>query len=142
MSAQHDFLTSPASLEQFLADWEAGVLPRRQWTHAAHVAVGACYAVRYGASAFEHTRTGIRRYNQSVGTVNGMDSGYHETLTRFWSMVLAKALTGATDPWSAACRAFEMFGDERNLHTRHYSLDVVRSAHARQTWVPPDLQSL
>ena len=140
--AKHDFLASPASLEAFLAAWEAGVLPKTQWTHAAHVAVGACYTVRFGVSAFEHTRTGIRRYNEAVGTVNGPDSGYHETLTRFWSLILAGALNEVTDPWAAACKAVDLFGEERSLHTRYYSYDVVRSAHARQTWVPPDLQPL
>ena len=94
--AKHDFLTSPAFLEQFLDSWEAGTLPKPQWTHAAHVAVGACYTVRFGASALEHTRAGIRRYNEAVGTVNGPDSGYHETLTRFWSIMLGKALVEST----------------------------------------------
>ena len=28
------------ALENFIAQWEAGVLPKAQWTHAAHVAVG------------------------------------------------------------------------------------------------------
>ena len=138
----HDFLTSPASLEAFLAAWEAGVLPKPQWTHAAHVAVGACYTVRFGASAFERTKAGIRRYNEAVGTVNGPDSGYHETLTRFWSLILANALTGVTEPFAAAFKAVELFGEERSLHTRYYSFDVVRSTHARQAWVPPDLQPL
>jgi len=140
--AKHDFLTSPAFLEQFLDSWEAGTLPKPQWTHAAHVAVGACYTVRFGASALEHTRAGIRRYNEAVGTVNGPDSGYHETLTRFWSLVLAKALVGVDDPWSTACKAVALFGEERSLHTSYYSFDVVRSTHARQTWVPPDLQPI
>ena len=142
MSAKHDFLTSHASLEAFLISWEAGVLPKPQWTHAAHVAVGSCYTVRFGDSAFERTAAGIRRYNEAVGTVNGPDSGYHETLTRFWSLILAKALVGATGPWPAACKAVELFGEERSLHTRYYSFDVVRSPHARQTWIPPDLQAL
>jgi hypothetical protein len=142
MSAQHDFLTSPASFAQFLVAWEASTLPKAQWTHAAHVAVGACYVVRFGASALERTRDGIRRYNEAVGTVNGPSSGYHETLTRFWSLVLAKAVAGMDDPFDAARQAVQLFGDERGLHTRYYSFDVVASAHARREWVAPDLRQL
>jgi len=142
MPLQQDFLTSSDSLAQFLAAWEAGTLPKAQWTHAAHVAVGACYVVRFGASAFERTSAGIRRYNEAVGTVNGPSSGYHETLTRFWSLVLAKAVAGMDDPFAAAVRAVALYGEERGLHIRYYSFDVVASTHARQNWVPPDLQAV
>jgi len=139
---KHDFLTSPASLDQFLAAWESGTLPKPHWTHAAHVAVGAYYTVRFGKDAFTHMRAGIRRYNESVGTLNSPASGYHETLTRFWSLVIAKALAGETAPWVAASKAVALFGEERTLHTRYYSFDVVRNTIARQSWVPPDLQEI
>ncbi len=142
MPVQHDFLTSPASLAQFIADWEAGILAKAQWTHAAHVAVGACYGVRFGTSAFERMRDGIRRYNEAEGTVNGPSSGYHETLTRFWSLVLAKAVAGIDDPFNAVTKAVTLYGEQRSLHTRYYSFDLVASTYARQNWVPPDLQPL
>ena len=139
---EHSFLSTPVAFEQFIAAWEAGTLPKAHWTHAAHVAVSACYTVRFGDSAFNHTKAGIIRYNESVGTINGPDSGYHETLTRFWSTLIGQHLTGISDPWPAACSAVEQFGEARTLHTLYYSFDVVRSTEARRTWIPPDLRGL
>src|SRR5580698_7392010 len=40
-------LESREALDEFIARWEAGTLPKVQWTHAAHVAVGTYYAVCY-----------------------------------------------------------------------------------------------
>jgi hypothetical protein len=139
---EHAFLSSRPAFEQFVAAWEAGTLPKPQWTHAAHVAVSACYTVRFDESAFDSMKAGILRYNEAVGTINGPDSGYHETLTRFWSTLIARHLQGITDPWQAACRAVEQFGEGRTLHTLYYSFDVVRSLEARRAWTPPDLRSL
>jgi hypothetical protein len=66
----YDFLATPESFGRVLADWEAGTLPKPMRTHAAHVALGACYTVRYGAQAFVHIKHGILRYNAAVGTAN------------------------------------------------------------------------
>lgn len=137
-----DWLGSADAFAAFVAQWEQGTLPRPAWTHAAHVAVGACYAVRYGADALRHTREGIRRYNAAVGTANTDSSGYHETLTVFWTRVLSAAVAGESDEWRAACRAVRDFGEARDLHARYYGFDVVRSVKARRAWIEPDLVSL
>ena len=136
----YDFIASREAFQQFVAAWEAGTLPKTQWTHAGHVAIGAYYAVCYPGAAFQLTKKGILRYNEAVGTANSDTSGYHETLTRFWANVLAKLADAVTDPWKAACEAVERFGEERDLHHLYYSFDVVRNTVARRTWVPPDLE--
>lgn len=135
----YDFLDSREAFREFVAAWETGVLPKASWTHAAHVAVAACYAVRYGGEAFERTRNGIIRYNESTGTANSDTSGYHETLTRLWASVIARFVAGSADPWKAAMAAVRRFGEDRDLHRLYYSFDVVRSTEARRAWVPPDL---
>lgn len=81
----YDSLASGEAFAEFLAAWEAGTLPKARWTHAAHIAVGACSTVRYPDSAFERIKNGILRYNAAVGTENSETSGYHETLTRLWA---------------------------------------------------------
>jgi GNAT superfamily N-acetyltransferase len=138
---KHTFLSSPEAFADFVAAWEAGTLSKPQWAHAAHVAMGACYAVQYRASAFERIRAGIIRYNEAVGTENTDTAGYHETLTRLWAGVLAKFVrdNGFADPWKAACTAAEKFGENRELHRAYYTFDIVRSVQARRTWIPPDL---
>ena len=51
-------------------------------THAAHVAMAACYCLRYDKrTALERARDRTRNHNTSIGTENTEDAGYHETLT-------------------------------------------------------------
>ena len=135
----HAFLESPQALDAFVAAWESCTLPKSEWTHAAHVAVCAYHAARSPATVLETMRDGIRRFNDAVGTPNTDSSGYHETLTRFWCMVILEAITGIADPWRAACVAVERFGERRDLHRSFYSFDVVRSVEARRAWIAPDL---
>jgi hypothetical protein len=134
----YDFLASREAFAEFLAGWEAGTLPKARWTHTAHIAVGACYTVRYPDSAFERIKNGILRYNAAVGTKNSEMSGYHETLTRLWANVLAKVVHGFADPWEAACVAVAKLGGARDLPQLHYSFDVIGSREARRNWIPPD----
>lgn len=141
-SPTHPWLSSPAALGVFIDAWERATLPKAQWSHAAHVAVAACYHVRHGEAAFARIREGIIRYNIAVGTPNSDTRGYHETLTRFWATVIAQAVAGIDDEWRAACEAVERFGHARDLHTRHYGFDVVGSVAARRGWVAPDLAPL
>lgn len=84
-------------------------------------------------------RRGIKRHNAAVGTADTPDSGYHETLTRFWIRILSLRLGGYSDPWLAARHAVESFGEDRNLHRLYYSFEVVKDRAARAAWVPPDL---
>jgi hypothetical protein len=135
----HSFLDSAESFARFLADWETCVLPKAAWTHAAHVAAGAAYVVRYGPEAFGRMKNGILAFNEAVGTANTETSGYHETLTRMWIDVLREAVDGASDPWRAACHAVALYGHRSGLYREYYSFDVVASAEARRTWVAPDL---
>ncbi len=138
----YPWLDSAVVFREFVAAWESGTLPKEAWTHAAHVAVGACYALRHGPDALDRTREGILRYNTAVGTPNTDTSGYHETLTRFWAELLAAEVSGETDEWQAAARAVARYGEDRDLHTLHYGFDVVRSVDARRAWVAPDLAPL
>lgn len=142
LALSYPWLASAEAFQAFVAGWETGTLPKPEWTHAAHVAVGACYAVRHGAAALDRTRDGIKRYNAAVGTANTETSGYHETLTRFWAEVLAVEVAGQADEWQAAKRAVARYGEDRDLHGLYYGFDVVRSVEARRGWVAPDLAAL
>ena len=134
------FLDSRESFDAFVKAWEAGQLPRAAWTHEAHLAVGACYVVRHGSSAVDELRRGIKRHNAAVGTPDTATSGYHETLTCFWTGVVSRLVKGISDPWLAARRAVETVGQARDLHRLYYTFDVVRDEKARASYVPPDLE--
>lgn len=142
LALSYPWLASAEAFQAFVAAWEAGTLPKHEWSHAAHVAVGACYALRHGDAALDRTREGILRFNAAVGTANTDTSGYHETLTRFWAEVLAAEVAGQASEWQAAKRAVARFGEDRDLHGLYYGFDVVRSVDARRAWVAPDLAPL
>jgi len=136
---QYRFLFSREEFEHFVSLWEAGTLPRSEWNHAAHVAIGAHYAAQDRSTAFERIKRGILRYNAATCVANTPGSGYHETLTCLWAGIVAKAVDGIQDSFVAARFAVERFGEERDLHHLYYSFDVVRDPMARQSWIAPDL---
>jgi hypothetical protein len=132
-------------IDDFLAAFESGTLPKERWTHAAHLLTGACYVHRLGQStAIHHMRTCVRRYNEAVGGKNTATSGYHETITVFWIKVLEALLRHAQPiarPQFAAL-AVERFASQRDLFRRFYDFDVVASIEARAEWIPPTREEI
>jgi hypothetical protein len=139
----YPFLESGELLETFVHDWASGVLPKSAWTHAAHVGVTGYHAYDHDpAAVFAEMKRGILHFNTCTGVVNGRDSGYHETLTHFWSDRIASAVryAGPGSRLEAARSAVRLFGEDRDLPSLFYSFDVVQDRRARAEWVPPDVQ--
>lgn len=140
-----EHLASPKALDDFLRRFEEGALPKAEWTHGAHVALAASYLFASPgfviAPVLPRVRERIRFFNLSVGGANTETSGYHETLTRFWLLIVAAHLreNPPSTRLAAAQSAVAAFGEARSLHTRYYSGDVVKDTAARQTWREPDL---
>jgi hypothetical protein len=138
-----DFLRSEAELSRFVAEWRAGTLPKSEWTHVAHVAVAACHLFdRPQDKALEEIRAGIIHYNACVGTANTDHSGYHETLTCFWTSLIAGWLSTVTVSSRLALvrAAIRRFGGDSSLFRSYYSFDVVKDIRARREWIAPDRQ--
>jgi hypothetical protein len=94
--------------------------------------------------ALARLREAIRAYNEATGVVNGPDSGYHETVTRFYVHVVARFLAGMDPAGSIEVQAaalVEALG-ARDLPLRHWSRERLFSVEARRGWVEPDLQAL
>ena len=86
--------TSDAQLDDFVARFRERTLPKSEWTHAAHLSVGAWHVHRYGVEeAVNRLRQGIRALNDSHGTANTDSSGYHETITRAYAHLIAEFLS-------------------------------------------------
>ena len=137
----HPFLESDLALDHFFHQWQSGNLPKSSWTHAAHVAVATCLAFDHAPErALELTRSGIIHHNESVGTANTETSGYHETLTRFWSAIIGEAVRAGNFPTRLAAvrHTVEKFGNDRGAFRPFYSFDVVNDRRARREWIPPD----
>jgi hypothetical protein len=136
------FLGSEDALADFLRTWETGRLSKQAWTHAAHVAVAACYAFEHDLeTTFARMKMGIIRHNECVGTANTETNGYHETLTRFWAGEICELVQagGSRSRLEAVRAAVEKFAQDRDRFRRFYSFDVVGDKRARREWVPPDV---
>jgi glutathione S-transferase len=131
---------SAAEIEALAVAFEAGSLPRPQWTHAAHLAVALWTLSRLPFDqALAHLRERIRAYNAATGTPNTDSSGYHETLTRWFLREVADHHARHADlllPQSL----------ERLLHSplaspaaplRVYARHRLWSVEARRGWVEP-----
>ena len=125
-------------VEQF----EKGVLPKEQWTHTAHFIMAAWYCIRVPLPlAVEKIREGIKRYNVSVGGANTDSSGYHETVTLFYTTTIAHYLVTAgisalTDE-TISVFLQQPFLEKDHIH-QFYSKELLKSVKARRGWVEPD----
>jgi hypothetical protein len=130
-----------AEIEYFIARFEDCSLPKSEWTHGAHLVMALWYLVRHGRDeATRNIKSGIQRYNQSLGNV----TGYHETITLAWIAVieqfLARQSRSAPISRLAACLLAQC--GEKDYLLRFYSRDLLFSSDARSRWVPPDRLAL
>jgi hypothetical protein len=133
----------PAALASRFAEL---MLPKDEWTHAAHLTVGLWHVDRYGAAeALTRLRSGIRRLNESHGNVNTSTSGYHETITAAYVTLLAAYLEACPPGLSLAARVERLLAGPlaaRDTLFTFYSRERLMSIDARAQWVEPDLGPL
>jgi hypothetical protein len=134
-----------AELEDLVRRFTECTLPKAEWTHAAHLAVGLWHVSRYGRDeALARLRASISRLNESHGTVNSATGGYHETVTRAYVQLLA-AFAARHDAMTDAQRVTALLADplaEKQALLRFYSRQRLDSATARLGWAAPDLEPL
>ena len=138
---------APASsaTDRLAAAFVACTLPAAEWTHEAHLRVGLWHRLRMPAEASLDTlRDRIRRYNESLGNENTDTDGYHETITRFY-VILIDRFVAAAD----VTRDIDQLADDliahlgfRGLPLDYYSSDRLFSVEARRAWLAPDLAAL
>jgi len=135
---------SVAEIETRMEDFEACRIPREEWTHSAHLTMALWYLHRYPADvAVERIRTGIQRYNQATHDPKQPSTGYHETITLFWTAILRQHMneTGEQDLLRLANR-LAVDRAHKDLVFEYYSRELLFSDTARVEWVPPDLKPL
>ena len=148
MSKAVDGVTSlaEADLQDLAARFAAATIPKAEWTHAAHLAVGLWHVDRYGPEeALTRLRAGIRRLNDTHGTLNSATSGYHETVTRAYVVVFADLLAVGAPAMPLAERLRAVLEGPlgaRDLLLNYYSRPKLVSPRARESWEEPALRPL
>ena len=80
-----------AEINALIDRFEKQELPKVEWTHEAHLVMAIWYMTHYDAKeALDRCRVNITLHNESVGTPNTDDEGYHESITKFWLWVAGK----------------------------------------------------
>lgn len=121
-------------------------LPRAEWTHEAHLAATTYLLLRRRDVDLDARLPDlIRRYNESVGGVNGDTSGYHETITRLFLHGVRLFLrdADASQPPHALVNALlQSPMGQRDWPLRFYSPELLFSVEARRGFVAPDVAPL
>lgn len=129
---------------EFVARFEACGIPLEEWTHRAHLRVAWTYLGRHGLEgATERMRAGILRFNASKGIEDGLDRGYHETLTVAWLRILDATMR----VHGAEADATAFLDRHTQLHSKallrlFYTRDRILSWDAKRRFVEPDLAPL
>jgi hypothetical protein len=140
--------TTPSTLDPpaLAARFVALTLVKQEWTHAAHLTVGAWHVDRHGAAAaLPLLRERIRRLNESHGNVNTATAGYHETITAAYVTLIAAYLEACPPGLPLATRIERMLAGPlaaRDVLLTFYSRERLMSTEARAEWVEPDLLPL
>jgi len=133
-------------IDDLAARFRAALVPHAEWTHRAHLTVGAWHVHHHGADeALAMLRTGIRALNDAHGTPNSATRGYHETITRAYVTLLAEALAAfpaATPLAERVAHILESPIAERDVLFRFWSRDLLMAPAARAAWIAPDLAPL
>lgn len=130
------------SASELLAAFEAGTIPREEWNHRAHLTMSLWYILDYGPDrGATRIREGLLRYNRLQGIEQTADSGYHETLTRFYIWLVQRFVV-TSDPGRSRLELLDELCDRYgslDYPLRYYSREHLSSWEARTTWVAPDL---
>lgn len=128
---------------QLVAGFEDCTLPKEEWTHAAHFVMALWYCTTLPLpAAIQQIRNGIIKYNVIIGGKNTDTSGYHETITVFFTTrvsdyVLTNGITSLTD--EVITEFLQQPFLEKDYIYRYYSRELLESRDARLSWASPDL---
>ncbi len=130
---------------KFIEEFSNRTLEISKWTHEAHILVALWHNWHYEFDiAFEMVKGEIILYNESVGTPNTDESGYHETLTKFWMMYTKNILS--EKHYSSLKEAYSYFNTEVNFNKeiplQYYTKDVLFSVKARKEWINGNLKEI
>jgi|SRR5579864_3437922 hypothetical protein len=111
-----------------------------EFTHARHLTVACWYlSTLPPEAALVRMRDGLLRFTAHHGK-----HGYHETLTRFWMLLLEGFLAGqpSTAPIMDRVNCAVEHVEHKEIVFEYYSRERVASETAKREWVEPDLRAL
>lgn len=130
--------------EDLLRRFEACELSTEEWHHREHVRLAYIYLLRLPfPQALDRMRAGLKALNVAQNVPEGIDRGYHETLTQGWMHLMHCALC----EFGAGENSEAFLDKHTHLLARRamlffYSRDHIMSWEAKAQFVEPDLAPL
>jgi hypothetical protein len=136
--------------DEFLTAFETVSLPRKEWTHEAHVRMAWLYLSRHPfPMAVERARQGIRKLNEEFIRKDRLrcgpprrSMGYHDTITVAFVTLIASRFQPAEDFPTFRDRNHDLMDRTLSALHLHYSPERLSSTDARAAFVEPDRQPL
>lgn len=132
--------------KKIISGFNDQTLPKSEWTHEAHLVVGLWHTFSFSnLEALNLMRKKIKAYNETTGTENSENSGYHETITRFWLVISRHFIEQNPDitDFEELCNQFLISKwTGRQLAFEYYSQEKLFSVRGRLNWLEPDLKTL
>jgi hypothetical protein len=130
--------------ETLLTQFEATTWPLKEWHHRQHIKIAYLYLRQHPFEvAAQKMRAGLLAYNAANQVPDGLDRGYHETMTQVWMRLVYLTICEFGPSESA-----DAFVDKHTqlLSKRaalfFYSRDRIMSAEAKRQFIEPDLAPL
>ena len=132
--------------KELVTQFETCSLPKEKWTHEALFVMALWYCSHQPiAVAMQSIKDGIKKYNTSVGGANTEDSGYHETITVFYTRIIVDYLLKNNSRQQFEHKLAGLFQQSflaKDFPLQYYSKTLLMSREARRGWIPPDIKSL
>lgn len=133
-------------LDDLAERFAAAAIPAAEWTHVAHLKVGAWHVHHLiSEEALKRMRAGIRRLNLVHGTANSATRGYHETITAAYLRLIARFLASCPVQMPFEKRVDALLASpiaRPDLLRQFYSRRLLATVRARKRSVEPDLAPL
>lgn len=133
-----------AADEALLTQFEAATWPLAEWHHRQHIKLAYLYLQQYPLeAAVQRMRAGLLAYNAANHVPDGLDRGYHETMTQAWVRLVYVTLCefGPGESADAFVDRHTQLLSKRAL-LFFYSRDRIMSAAAKREFIAPDLAPL
>jgi len=131
---------SEEEIVQVVQGFESCVTGKDSFSHPDHLAVAVFYLRQNEKQALNLMRASLHRFLDHYDC----RANYHETLTRFWILLVRGTLKGLAPGLGLldATNAVVNRLNNSRIAFEFYSKECVESAAAKEGWVEPDLKPL
>lgn len=126
---------------EFFQDFSKQKITRESWTHEAHLRLGWILLQRYDfLKALYFARSGIQKLNSVIGA----QTGYHETITQSYLLLINDAVQKNPVPTFEKFKMVypSLLTTKMATLKKYFSDSLLWSAEARENFVTPDLKKL